>query len=224
MQSLIIHTASLYYLFEPYEATLDERIHASLDAGLDGVEISNGPNILTWRPHADTVRRLRDKLVTVHAEILWGITLDEWVKAVQRLPFPIANTVFHPEELTPDELRGLADLPFPVSIENMDKSRSDWRTVQEVHAATGPGVGFCYDTAHADSVNLPTEHFSPLFVPIETHLSVTDYDHDRAHVLVHEQPGDFPHIPSACPIVTIEGLVPDLGALDNEVKFLRSRL
>ena len=224
MQSLIIHTASLYHLFEPYEQTLDDRIHACLDAGLDGVEISNGPSILTWQPRKDTVRRLRDKVVTIHAEILWGITLDEWVKAILALPFPIANTVFHPEELTPRELMQLGNLPFPTSIENMDKSRDDWRTVQEVYNSLGPGVGFCLDTAHADSNNLPIEHFTPLFVPAETHLSVTNYDHDKAHVLVHEQPDDFPYIPSACPIVTIEGVVPSLDALDVEVELLRCRL
>lgn len=224
MQSLIIHTASLYYLFEPYEQTLDDRIHACLDAGLDGVEISNGPSILTWRPCQDTVSRLRDKIVTIHAEILWGITLDEWVKAILALPFKIANTVFHPEELTPDELCRLGDLPFPTSIENMDKSRDDWRTVQEVQASTGRGVGFCLDTAHAESNSLPVEHFAPLFVPAETHLSITDYDHNKAHVLTHQRPGDFPHVPSACPIVTIEGLVPDLDALGTEVEFLRCKL
>lgn len=224
MQSLIIHTASLYYLFEPYKQTLDDRIHACLDAGLDGVEISNGPSILTWDPHPDTIRRLRDKTVTVHAEILWGITLDEWVKAILALPFEISNTVFHPEELTPGELTRLGSLPFPASIENMDRTRDDWRTVSEVQDALGAGVGFCFDTAHAESVNLPAEHFSPLFVPIETHLSVTDYDHDKAHILTCERPNDFPHVPSACPIVTIEGLVPSLDALEAEVEFLRSRL
>lgn len=224
MQSLIIHTASLYYLFEPYEQTLDDRIHACLDAGLDGVEISNGPSILTWSPHPDTVRRLRDKTVTVHAEILWGITLDKWVKAIQALPFTIANTVFHPEELTPDELLRLGDLPFPASIENMDKSRNNWRTVKEVHAALGPGVGFTLDTAHAESNNLPIREFERCMSPVETHLSVTDYDHDKAHVLTCERPNDFPHVPSACPIVTIEGVVPSLDALETEVEFLRSRL
>ncbi len=224
MQSLIIHTASLYHLYPDYEQTLDDRIHACLDFGLDGVEISNGPSILTWQPHPDTVRRLRDKVVTVHAEILWGITLDEWVAAILALPFKIANTVFHPEELTPDELLQLGDLPFPVSIENMDKSRNDWRTAQEVQDALGANVGFCFDTAHAESVDLPAEHFAPLFVPFETHLSVTDYDNDRAHVLTYEQPDNFPHVPSACPIVTIEGVVPSFDALGAEIEFLRSKL
>jgi len=223
MPALIIHTASLYYLFEPYEQTLDDRIHVCLDAGLDGVEISNGPSILTWQPRADTVRRLRNKTVTVHAEILWGITLAEWTKAIERLPFEIANTVFHPDELTSTELMQLGDLPFPTSIENMDRSRNDWCTVQEVQNALGANVGFCFDTAHAESNNLPVEHFAPLFPPSEVHLSITDYHLERAHVLAYERPEDFPSIP-ACPIITIEGLVSNLDALNAEVKFLRSQL
>lgn len=230
MPELIIHTASLYYWFEPYEKTLDERIHACLDAGLDGVEISNGPSILTWQPRRDTRRRLRNKTVTIHAELYphLGITLEEWVKAIQRLPFEISNTVFHPDELSPEQLPELARLPFPTSIENMDPTRSDWRTVQETQKAIYPGVGFTLDTAHAADNNLPISHFEPLFVPAETHLSIPNdnyYDFNTAHAMTHLAPDSFPHVPSACPTVTIEGVVPlSIEALENEVQFVRSRL
>jgi len=232
MPAVIVSTGSLYYWFDPYEQTLDERIHTALDAGADGVEISNGPSILTWRPRRDTVRRLRDKLVTVHAEILWSITLDEWTKAVSRLPWHIANTVFHPDELTPRELPALAGLPFPASIENMDPTRDDWRTVGEMQRVIYPGVGFTLDTAHAEDNRLPVEHFSPLFVPQETHLSISNdhyYDADgiqASHALSHFRPDDFPHVPSACPIVTLEGVVPagDVDALEAEIDFVKENL
>lgn len=222
MSKLIIHTASLYSLYPNYEATLDHRIHTCLDAGLDGVEISNGPSILAWRPRQDTVEHLQDKTITVHAEILWGIKLADWVKAVMSWPFKVANAVFHPEELTPHELTRLGDLPFPISLENMDKTRSGWRTVQEMQAVIDPDVGFCLDTAHAESNGLTVDHFAPLFMPVEIHLSITE--RNRAHVLTHERPDDFPHVPPTCPIVCIEGVVPSLDALDREVKFLRSKL
>jgi hypothetical protein len=230
MPKLIIHTASLYYWFSPYEQTLDERIHAALEAGLDGVEISDGPSIVTWRPHPDTVRRLRGKTVTVHAELYphLGVTLDEWAKAIQRLPFSIANTVFHPDELTPDQFPQLAQLPFPASIENMDRSRDDWRKVKEVERVIYSGVGFTYDTAHAEENKLPAKHFKRLWVPAETHLSIPNqgyFDFDTAHAMTHLRPNKFPEIPSTCPIVTLEGVVPPtMEALENEVRFVRSKL
>jgi hypothetical protein len=216
--NLIIHTASLYYWFTPYEQTLDDRIHTALDAGFDGVEISNGPSILTWRPRRDTVRRLRDKTVTVHAEILWGITLNEWMKAVQRLPFEIANTVFHPDELRPNQLPELARLPFPASIENMDAGRKDWRTAPEVQRSIYPGVGFTFDTAHASENGLTARHFAAQGTPNETHLSALPQ-------------GDYfniqtaPHVPSSCPIVTVEGVIPNsVDLLETEVGFVKERL
>lgn len=233
MPAIIVSTCSLYGWYKPrdYEKHLDERIHAILDAGADGVEISNGPSILTWRPRRNTVRRLRNKTVTIHAEILWGITLDEWAAAIQRLPFKIANTVFHPDELTPEQLPLLADLPFPASIENMDTTRDDWHTVKEMQHILYPGVGFTLDVAHAEENDLPVSHFKPLFIPAETHLSLASspdpdyYDFDCAHALTHLDPGDFPHVPSGCPIVTIEGVVPpSVDTLATEVEFVRSKL
>lgn len=233
MQKLIMHVASLYFWHpDDYEERLDDRIHAALDAGLDGVEISNGvEGILTWRPHPDTLQRLRNCTVTLHAELnpAIGFTLSRWLKAVSSLPFDISNATFHPDELEPEDFVNLASLPFPASIENMDDTRPDWRTVDEVRKVMVPGVNFTLDTAHAESNDLLITHFTPLFVPLETHLSIPNdnfYDvWQTPHALTQYRPDDFPDVPSACPIVTLEGVVPsDMDVLKDEVQFVRGKL
>jgi sugar phosphate isomerase/epimerase len=232
MTDILVQTMSLFLVFEPYEATLDDRIHAALDAGADGVELSNGPAITVWRPSRATARRLRGKTVTVHAELYprRGVTLDEWADAVAAWPFDVANAVFHADELTPKQLRELAGLPFPVSLENMDPSRDDWRTVGEMRRALPPGAGFTLDVCHAEECGLPVSHFKPLFPPAETHLSVfNDADYYggeiiTSHALTHLRPGDFPHIPHGCPIVVLEGVMPTLSAMEEEIEFVKSKL
>ncbi|MHC4230620.1 MAG: hypothetical protein ACYSW0_24555 [Planctomycetota bacterium] len=228
---LIIHTASLYYWFSPYEQTLDERIHAALDAGFDGVEISNGPSILTWRPRRDTIRRLHDKAFAVHAELYpaLGVTLQEWTKAVKRLPFEMANAVFHPDELHPLQLPELAQLPFPASIENMDAGRDDWRTAVELQRNIWPGVGFTFDTAHANENCLNLHHFATLPAPRETHLSLVPqdgyFDIQTAHAMTHLYPDNFPIIPSSCPLVTVEGVIPaSVDLLETELDYVREKI
>lgn len=234
MQALIIHTTSLYYWWPNYESHLDDRIHAALDAGLDGIEISNGPSILTWQPDKETIERLKGKVVTIHAEVgeSFGVSLEALVKALTRLPFEIANVVFHPDELGAYELSQLGKLPFPVSLENMDSCNGDYKTVSEVKRVMAPGVGFTYDTAHAEENGLNTTHFTRALQPIETHLSLfnnEDYyglwGYSTRHSLTHFAPDRFPEVPRGCPIVTIEGLVPpDMDILKDEVKFVRGQL
>lgn len=232
---LIIHTASLYYWFDDYSQTLDDRIHAALDAGLDGVEISNGPDILTWQPPPETIKRLQDCLVTVHAEVgqAFGVTVAQLVEKLKTLPFDIKNVVFHPDELTPAEWGQLAMLPFPVSIENMDAQQSDWRTVQELKVSVPEGVGMTFDTAHAEENGLAYSDYQATFLPVETHLSICNdndnyyqqWGYQTRHALTQFRPDDFPQVPSACPIVTLEGLVPpDIDILKDEVEFARDKL
>lgn len=223
---IIVHTASLYFWQseDEYTKKLDERIHAILDAGADGVEISNGPGIMTWSPAPETIRRLRDKTVTIHAELFWGITLDKLAEIIRRLPFNIKNVIFHPDELI--DFEKLSDFPFPASIENMDPTRDDWRTVEEVQKVIRPGIGFTLDTAHAEDNDLPISHYKPLFIPVETHLSIKNEgyypDYNTPHALTQFRPDDFPQVPSACPIVTIEGVVPpDIDILKDEIEFVR---
>ena len=223
MTKLLIHTASLFQ----FDGTLDDKIHLALDAGLDGIEISDGPNIIDWQPTQDTVSRLHSSVVTVHAELYphLGITLMVWVKAIVKLPWRILNATFHPDELQPHEFAILPRLPFPCSIENMDKARDDWRTCDEVRQAIYPGVGLTLDTAHTEENGLTIYAFEPLFLPREMHLSassssVPDYDYN--HALVHLRPDDVPQIVSGCPLVTLEGVVPLGGTfLEDEVKFVR---
>lgn len=232
MRYLIIHTASLYYWFDDYEASLDERIHAALDAGLDGVEISNGPSILNWQPDKETIKRLQDKVVTIHAELGgdFGYGFDEWAKAVKRLPLKIAWAVFHPDELKPGEFSKLLKLPFPATIENMDAGCLKDITIQQLRRTIPRGVGFTFDTAHAEENGLDWQHFNSL-TPLETHLSIpndnyyTDWGYNTRHALTQMRPDDFPAVPSSCPVVTLEGLVPpDMDMLKDEVKFVRGRL
>lgn len=228
-QKLIIHTASLYYWFEPYEAHLDDRIHAALDAGLDGVEISNGPAIATWKPNRDTTRRLKDKTATLHAEFSDHLKLPELAKIIKALPFAIQNVVIHPDELPQDELKTLIDFPYPVSIENMDSRNPQWKTDKSLRPLTRK-LGFCYDTAHAMENGLGLKDFS--VTPNETHLSIPNFGNfydewgwKTYHALTQFAPDKFPEITSSCPIITLEGLVPpDPDMLQDEIAFVKERL
>ena len=222
--ALLLHTASLFL----WDLPLDDRIHLALDAGLDGVEISDGPGIVNWQPHPETVRRLRRHVATVHAELFpeQGITLGVWAEAIARLPIQWRNAVFHPDELGADDFARLADLPFPASIENMDPTRDDWRTVDEVRRVLVPGVGLTLDTAHTEENGLSVESFRPLFIPQEMHLSAAEVDYyDYNHALVHLRPDAPPQVVSGCPLVTLEGVVPAGGTfLADEVRFVREAI
>lgn len=219
------HTASLYHMYkEDYESTLDDRIHVCLDAGCDGVEISNGPRgILLWTPARDTVQRLADKTVTVHAELNnpTGYTLEKLMEKLYSLPFNIINVTFHPDELTANDVVALGNAALPVSIENMDRTRNNWRTIDEVKSVMPRGSGFTFDTAHSMEHGLGNDHFTELFVPRETHLSVStsDFGHHATHKFT-----DFPYVPSGCPIVVIEGVVLSASELKDEVTYIKENL
>lgn len=226
MTKLLIHTASLFQ----FGGTLDDKIHLALDAGLDGVELSDGPDIIDWKPLKETVHRLHDFAVTVHAELYpnLGVTLVKWTKAISQLPWRILNATFHPDELYSDEFALLPQLPFPCSIENMDATRYDWRTCEEVSRVMYRGVGLTLDTAHAEENGLTIYAFEPLFLPHEMHLSASSSNvagYDYSHSLVHLRPDDVPRIVSGCPLTVLEGVVPLGGTfLEDEVKFVRRKL
>ena len=209
---------------------MEEQIRACLQAGADGVEISNGPEILNWLPSPEIVSLLKDKTLTIHAELVGGVTLDTLAYFIRGLPFTVENVTFHPDELSETDLKLLSSLPFKASIENMDVARSNWRTVEEVKAVIEPGVGFTLDTAHVQSNDLSISQFAPLFVPVETHLSNDNsfmydtYGYKVHHVPTHFTPDDFPDVPRACLIVTLEGVMPNFNALKNEIDFVKGRL
>lgn len=223
MTKLLIHTASLFQ----FGGTLDDKIHLALDAGLDGVEISDGPNITNWKPEKETINRLHGSAVTFHAELYphLGITLSKWVETILKLPWEILNVTFHPNELQPDEFAMLPYLPFPCSIENMDATHMDWRTFYEVQKVIRPGVGLTFDTAHAEENRVAPDTFKSLFAPREMHLSASGSDvpdYDYGHALVHLRPDNPPQIISGCPLITLEGVVPPDGAfLEDEVRFVK---
>jgi hypothetical protein len=233
MPKILIHTASLYAWFQPYTDHLDDRIHAALDAGFDGVEISNGVPLLTWVPQPRTVERLRTggHLLTIHAELgehFSGSSLGGLERLVARLPVPVANVVFHPDELTRRELSELPELPFAVTVENMDRLRNCWRTPAELRPLLVGKVGLTYDTAHAEEHCLSAADFAGL--PIhEVHLSISDRDglysgHAVSHALTLYRPEDFPTLPPA-PIVVVEGVVPPSPRiLRQELDFVRHHL
>lgn len=238
-QALIIHTCSFYQLYNgdaDYERHdhLEERIHLALDCGLDGVELSNGPSLLTWQPTKETLKRLEGKVVTIHAEVYHrlGIGLKEWLEGILRLPLTIANVVFHPDELDPHELAQLSTLPFPVSIENMDKRRpADLCYPIGVKRLTSKGVGLTYDTAHSEEWGMNWDDYRPVFAaPVETHLSIPNFGYydeqgwQTGHALTVFRPNRFPVVPSSSPIVTLEGVVPSPEMLKEEVRFVRGQL
>ena len=223
--AILVSTGSLFQ----WPDTFDAKIHAILDAGADGVELI--PDLRTWQPAPETVARLRNRPVTIHGELYpdRGITLAVWAALVARLPFRFLNAVFHPDELAPGDLAALARLPFPASIENMDPRRDDWRTVDEVQRflMPAPHVGWTLDTAHVEENGLEVESFRPLFAPRETHLSAAHASYyDFNHALVHLRPAsEFPYVPSGCPLVTLEGVVPVGGTwLEDEVEYVRGRV
>jgi hypothetical protein len=229
-RKILIHTASLYYWFTPYEKHLDDRIHTALDAGFDGVEISNGPSILDWTPAAETRTRLKNKTITLHAEIYDTLRLPELVRIIESLPFQIHNVVIHPDELTLDELRVLPCLPFQVSLENLDSRSPQWSTNEELEKHLG-GLGLCYDTAHAIETGISFSDFN--IIPSETHLSLPNHpdNHyskfgwDTRHSMTQFEPDKFPAVPSGCPMIVSEGLAPvDTDLLKSELDFIRSCL
>jgi hypothetical protein len=237
-RALILHTCSLYPMYSSNEAyethdALEERIHLALDAGLDGVELSNGPSLLTWQPTKETLKRLEGKVVTIHAEIYHrlGIGLKEWLEGILALPLQIANATFHPDELDPHELTQLSAIPLPVAIENMDKRRpTDLCFPIGVKRLVGKGVGLTYDTAHSEEHGLNWQNYEPLFAPIisETHLSIPNDGYygevQTGHALTMFRPGAFPVVPSSSPIVCLEGLVTGVDMLKEEVDFARKML
>ena len=233
MPKVLIHTASLYDWFQPYTEHLDDRIHAVLDAGFDGVEVSNGVPLLTWTPEARTVERMRagGHILTIHAELgehFSGSSLTSLERLVARLPLPVANVVFHPDELTVKEISGLPKLPFTVSIENMDATRMYWKYPHELRSLLTGKVGLTYDTAHAEENQLTPQAFSG-FPVYEIHLSISDRHglysgQATGHALTLHRPEDFPALPPA-PLVTVEGVVPHSPRiLRRELEFVRSHL
>lgn len=233
MTKVLIHTASLYYWFPDYEKHLDDRIHAALDAGLDGVEISNGPSMINWKPALETVERLKNKTVCIHAEIgeSFGVSLNELIESLNKLPFQVSNLVIHPDELTPAELANLHQITFPVSLENMDSHCDNWRLPSELSAVVNVDIGLTFDTAHAEENGLSFADFLS-FSPVETHLSIAntedfyrDWGYSTHHALTVFRPDNFPQVPRACPIITLEGLVPpDKDMLKYEIDFVKSKL
>lgn len=228
MRYLIMHTASLYYWFDNYEATLDERIHAILDAGADGVELSNGTGILSWQPAPETLERLKQVVVAIHAEVgaRFGVKPEELKDVATRLP-NLSHIVFHPDELTPEEAQQLSDLPFYATLENMGGKVNQWQTADQLNPPVGVGVTF--DTAHAQESGVMVDSFK--ITPYEVHLSLTNQDYYNlwgyrtGHAMTQFDPDRFPEVPSASPIVTLEGLVPpDKDLLRDEIKFVRSKL
>lgn len=233
MPKVLIHTASLFDWFQPYTDHLDDRIHAALDAGFDGVEVSNGVPLLDWQPQARTVERMRDggHTLTIHAELgehFPGANLPRLERLVARLPLPVANVVFHPDELTAREMDELQTLPFPVTIENMDQTRACWRTADELRPLLRGPVGLTFDTAHAEEHGLSAADFDGL--PIHTvHLSISDRQglysgRATGHALTYHRPERFPAVPSA-PLVVVEGVVPaSAHILRRELDYVRQHL
>ena len=225
---IIVHTASLCY----WQGNLDDRIHAILDAGADGVELSYGPSIIYWKPARETILRLRDKLVTLHAEIYneLGITLDAWTDAMKRLPWQITNATFHPNELYPEDLTRLLNLPFPISIENMDIDKVGWRTPQEIKQIMMPNISLTLDVNHAEENGIQVSDFYTLPIK-EVHVSVVNKDYyinlgyKTKHAMTQLRPDSFPVVPTECSIIVIEGLVPpDMDILRSEIDFVRDRM
>lgn len=226
MNHLLVHTASLYYWFDDYAATLDDRISAILDAGADGVEISNGATIISWEPSKEILDRLRDKVIALHAEVGagFGVSPADLIDVIKRLP-NVSHVVFHPDELTSDELKTLPYLPFKSTLENMDSRNRDWQQVARLNI---PGIGLTFDTSHA----METGAQLGSVVPQEIHLSLsnegdyyTTWGYTTHQAMTTLDPDKFPYVPSASPIVTIEGLIPpDVQLLKNEIEFVRSKL
>lgn len=230
MRKLLIHTASLYYWFTPYEDHLDDRIHAALDAGFDGVEISNGSSILNWTPRPETIRRLKNKLVTLHAEFSTFLHLPELIRLIETFPFNLSNIVIHPDELTPREFERLKFIQAPISLENLDGRATGWNDPQVLNKHLR-GLRLCYDTAHAMETGANFSDFASS--PIETHLSLpnspqnhyANFGWETRHAMTQFEPDNWPAVPSACPLIVSEGLAPvDPYLLRGEREFIQWHL
>jgi len=227
---LACHTASLYFWYsdQEYVSHLDDRIHACLDAGCDGVEISNGVfGILDWQPAKETLSRLRrpEVVLTIHAELAAGVTVMDLTRKLAALALPVCNIVFHPTELL--LLCDLSQLSWPVSIENMDSMASAWQTCWEVSQmmTSSHSTGFTYDTAHIMENRINPMSFASLFPPTEVHLSISKWDGSSGtkYVMTNNQSW-FPYIPSGTSLIVLEGVMPDREALEQEVEYVREML
>lgn len=221
-RKILVSTASVWDCAKD----LDSAITLILESGADGVEIVAGMEFCNFPPSLFLEYEfLASHAVTLHAELhpKQGLTLRAWELTARRFPFKISNTVFHPDELEPRDFENLSRLPFPVSIENMDSSRKNWRTADEVRTVLRPGVGFTLDTAHAEANGLSLESFECLGTPSEIHLSKAVPG--GGHSLTMYFPSDFPSLPSGCRLIVLEGQVTDGPAqLRDEIEFVRSAL
>ncbi len=220
--NILCHTASLYDLFPNYEASLDARIHTCLDADCDGIEISNGvQGILDWQPSRDTITRLQRCIVTIHAELDTKHSVLQLFDKLDSMPFQISNITYHPNELTNDDMLTLyVASKYPCSIENMDNTRSNWRTPQELYDFTTSD--WTFDTAHAMEFGLTYGDFAKVLKPCrEVHLSLSNAF--GKHLPTLGNPNWFPEVPD-CNLIVLEGRFASVASLKAEVMYVRGRL
>ncbi|MCA1679308.1 MAG: hypothetical protein LC777_10365, partial [Actinobacteria bacterium] len=117
-------------------------------AALSEPEFGGLLNFLSQRP------RLPFVYLSVHAPVKARVateeTLAEWLRS---LPPNVESIVTHPDTFTDVDLFG--QIGRRLVVENMDDRKSSGRTVQELTKvfAALPRAGFCFDIAHAWSID-----------------------------------------------------------------------
>lgn len=206
-----MHLASLYFMFDNYESTLDDRIAKALELGCEHLEISNGPSIMKWQPDSIPVT------FSVHAEVYrdFGVTpiaIINHIKGWHQAPEYI---VWHPNELDDSDFDILTDCSIPCLIENMDSKKEIGRTSDELNEWYGKyGLKICLDIAHIESNGYNLYGFIDL--PISAvHVSRSI---DNTHCLINNT--GMVILPYA-KFYVIEGIVHTWESIAREIQLLK---
>lgn len=207
-----LHLASLYFMYDNYESTLNKRIETAITYGCEHIEISNGPSIMHWSPR-DTI----PVTFSVHAEVYREFDctpgrIINHISGWQQLPEYI---VWHPNELVAGDYEILAASEVPCLIENMDSQKDMGKEPQElldIHQKYG--FGTCLDIAHIESNGMELAQFLDLPI-VAVHVSRSI---DNAHRLIKD---------TGCVVLpvaqyyVIEGIVYTWHSLGEEIALLK---
>jgi xylose isomerase-like TIM barrel protein len=147
-------------VFEDLRGSWQELVAAACEVSTYAVELSalserELPGLISYLAGKP---RLPFSYVSVHAPVK-GRNLDDWrsARVLSELPAWVRSIVTHPDALA--ELAPYRELESRFVLENMDDRKQTGRTADELDVAFDqlPEAGFCFDIAHAASID-PTMH------------------------------------------------------------------
>lgn len=115
---------------------------------------------------------------------------DALVASLARLPTAVRSIVMHPDTI--DDPRPYEGLGSRLVIENMDRRKDDGRTVDELAGVfeSLPEAGFCFDIAHAQSIDPSMaigKELLDTFAPRLRQVHLSSLSDDLRHVPLLEE-------------------------------------